>query len=106
MGTIPWQKVLVDPSYKVQVICQRSHAGDGRTRQIGAGTEQAESGDLGRPRFQHNGADVDRKTRDVIARIPADDLPRTGFRRLDGTTLSTDGRWALVSTSLTALVAG
>lgn len=53
---------------------------------------------------------MDRKTRDVIARIPADGLPPVTLRRrLDGAgaaLATTDGRWALVSTSLTALVAG
>jgi murein DD-endopeptidase MepM/ murein hydrolase activator NlpD len=53
---------------------------------------------------------VDRKTRDVIARIPSDNASRIALRRhLDGAGAAlstTDGRWALVSTSLTALVAG
>ncbi|HEX4178269.1 MAG TPA: M23 family metallopeptidase, partial [Rhizomicrobium sp.] len=53
---------------------------------------------------------MDRKTRDVIARISDDELPRASFRRrLNGAgavLATTDGRWALVSTSLTALVAG
>ncbi|HEX4272469.1 MAG TPA: M23 family metallopeptidase [Rhizomicrobium sp.] len=53
---------------------------------------------------------MDRKTRDVIARISDDELPRASFRRrLNGASAvlaTTDGRWALVSTSLTALVAG
>jgi murein DD-endopeptidase MepM/ murein hydrolase activator NlpD len=53
---------------------------------------------------------VDRKTRDVIARISDDASPRPAFRRsLNGAgamLATTDGRWALVSTSLTALVAG
>jgi murein DD-endopeptidase MepM/ murein hydrolase activator NlpD len=53
---------------------------------------------------------VDRKTRDVIARIPEDNGHHPAFhRRLGGAGAvfaTTDGRWALVSTSLTALVAG
>ena len=53
---------------------------------------------------------MDRKTRDVIARISDDEVPRAAFRRrLNGAgavLATTDGRWALVSTSLTALVAG
>src|ERR1700733_177838 len=57
-----------------------------------------------------NGADVDRKTRDMIARISDNEVPRSPFRgRLSGASAvlsTTDGRWALVSTSMTALVAG
>lgn len=53
---------------------------------------------------------MDRKTSDVIARIPEDDVPQPAFRRrLSGAgavLATTDGRWALVSTSLTAMVAG
>ena len=53
---------------------------------------------------------MDRKTRDVIARIPEDNGHHPAFhRRLGGAGAvfaTTDGRWALVSTSLTALVAG
>ena len=53
---------------------------------------------------------MDRKTRDVIARIPEDEVPQPAFRRrLNGASAvlaTTDGRWTLVSTSLTALVAG
>lgn len=47
---------------------------------------------------------MDRKTRDVIARIPRNTA--NARRRLDGSLATTDMRWALVSTSLTALVAG
>src|SRR6201986_2953134 len=55
-----------------------------------------------------NGADVDRKTRDVIARIPDEQVPafRRGLSGAGAMLATTDGRWALVSTSLTALVAG
>ncbi len=53
---------------------------------------------------------MDRKTRDIIARIPEEEVPQAPFRRrLNGASAvlaTTDGRWALVSTSLTALVAG
>jgi murein DD-endopeptidase MepM/ murein hydrolase activator NlpD len=53
---------------------------------------------------------VDRKTRDVIARIPEAEVRLPALRRrLSGAgaaLATTDGRWALVSTSLTALVAG
>jgi murein DD-endopeptidase MepM/ murein hydrolase activator NlpD len=77
------------------------------------GLEQSEqgSGDLKLTAFPtQNGADVDRKTRDVIARIPEEKVPQPAYRRrLNGAgaaLATTDGRWALVSTSLTALVAG
>src|SRR5581483_1843565 len=60
-------------------------------------------GTRGRPRFHNNGADVDRKTRDVIARIPKLTAAR---RRADGSFAATDMRWAAVSTGLTAMVAG
>jgi len=46
---------------------------------------------------------VDRKTRDVIARIPKLTNAR---RQADGSFAATDMRWAAVSTGLTALVAG
>jgi murein DD-endopeptidase MepM/ murein hydrolase activator NlpD len=53
---------------------------------------------------------VDRKTRDIIARIPDNEVPQSALRRrLNGAgaaLATTDGRWALVSTSLTAVVAG
>lgn len=53
---------------------------------------------------------MDRKTRDVIARISDENVHHPAFnRRLGGPAAilaTTDGRWALVSTSLTALVAG
>jgi len=45
----------------------------------------------------------DRKTRDVIARIPRF---ATARRRADGNFAATDMRWAAVSTGLTAMVAG
>lgn len=53
---------------------------------------------------------MDRKTRDVIARTSDENSHHPAFsRRLGGPAAvlaTTDGRWALVSTSLTALVAG
>lgn len=50
----------------------------------------------------HNPA---RKRRDISARITPGDAIRTS-RRADGRVAATDMRWALVSTSLTAVVAG
>ena len=85
--------------------------GMGESARLGLGQSGQESGDLSWPRCQRqNGADVDRKTRDVIARIPDDEVYKYGIpRRLNGANnalATTDGRWASVSTSLTALVAG
>src|SRR5579863_9142531 len=84
----------------------------GESARLGLEQSGQESGDFqSGSRFQRqNGADVDRKTRDIIARIPEDEVPKAPFRgRLNGAgaaLATTDGRWALVSTSLTALVAG
>jgi murein DD-endopeptidase MepM/ murein hydrolase activator NlpD len=84
----------------------------GESARLGLEQGRQKSGDL-KPgsRFQQqNGANVDRKTRDIIARIPEEEVPQAPFRRrLNGAgavLATTDGRWALVSTSLTALVAG
>jgi murein DD-endopeptidase MepM/ murein hydrolase activator NlpD len=84
----------------------------GESARLGLEQGRQKSGDL-EPgsRFQRqNGANVDRKTRDIIARIPEGEVPLPAFRRrLNGASAvlaTTDGRWALVSTGLTALVAG
>ena len=69
----------------------------------GAGTITGLPSGLERPRFHNNGADVEGKTRDVIARIPKFTTAR---RRADGIFAATDMRWAAVSTGLTAVVAG
>jgi murein DD-endopeptidase MepM/ murein hydrolase activator NlpD len=65
------------------------------------------SGDLAPAHVsKDNGANVDRKTRDLIARIPAEKTAKAASRRADAGIATTDTRWAVVSTSLTALVAG
>ncbi|HMH64246.1 MAG TPA: M23 family metallopeptidase [Rhizomicrobium sp.] len=52
------------------------------------------------------GAEVDRKTRDTYARKDFAGNLRRGWNGASAALATTDGRWALVSTSLTALVAG
>lgn len=83
----------------------------GESARLGLERRGHKSGDLSWPGFQRqNGADVDRKTRDVIARMPNGQTYMSGAHpRPTGSQsvlTTTDGRWALVSTSLTALVAG
>jgi murein DD-endopeptidase MepM/ murein hydrolase activator NlpD len=66
-------------------------------------------GGLDRPRFEQKDADVDRKTRDIIARLSFDDSQTASPHRPRGMGAAvgtTDGRWAVVSTTLTAVVAG
>ena len=85
----------------ITVICHQSHAGDGRGRKwLG---RVGKVGGL-EPPFQDNGAALNPDSRDA----PALDRHRLrrGLNGAGAALATTDGRWALVSTSLTALVAG